>query len=168
MKPACLQTITDSRRTETVSYKCKYFFSSTINMSQLPVAGLTNTSAGPKPYTDYRLKPNPQCTTCTSPYPDGWSKYPEFYMGCTERYNQGPEDDSAMFRTLSTGTEYYPCNNCTQPYSRYGGAKGGVSAPPFNAGGTTQCEIADTEGLLLRSSQVYTRCRGLSTYNVMM
>ena len=124
---------------------------------------------------DYRLQTPRGCHEPAEPE-SGWSAWPQHYTGkgkCTT-YNYGDENDDQLFRVLVTGKEHYPCNQCVQPYNKYGGAKAGAyptgrqSKLPGSGSGATQCEIADTENRLLRTDKVYTRCRGVSSFDVLM
>lgn len=57
---------------------------------------------------------------------------------------------------LKNGKEEYPCNNCYQPFSYYGGLKEGVTPEPME-----DCRLD-------RQNQIYTKCRGVDIFGVLL
>ena len=97
-----------------------------------------------------------------------------------------PVPTQQVLRLAKAAKERYPCNQCIQAYSRYGGYLYNIAPPRFaeqdhtdlNFGGCsigryvgagmTQADIAETENRLNRTEKIFTRCRSVSPYDILM
>lgn len=67
---------------------------------------------------------------------------------------------------LKNGTQAYPCNNCYQPWSYYGGIKNGIQPEDVCAGDLLTSGLDDCR--LNRTNEIYTKCRGVDTFDILL
>ena len=122
----------------------------------------------------FPLKPCFSCGTPGTP-PASISGNPYYKKPC-HKVMYTDKDPDQYYSVLVNGQESYPCNDCYQPWNQYGGVKSGANPKVLDCAGDAiaegagmnQCEIVDVENRLNRTSKVFTRCKGLSTFDILL